>query len=260
MSSKAKILLFDVETSPILAYCWGLFDQNISLEQIHTDWHLLSWSAKWLDSPNNEIMYQDQRNAKNVHNDKKLLQKIWQLLDDADIVITQNGRSFDSKKLNARFIMNGMTPPSSYKHIDTLVIAKKHFGFTSNKLAYMTDKLCKKYKKLTHAKFPGFALWKACLAGNREAWKEMELYNKHDVLSLQELWTKFRAWDQSVNFNLYTEDTEHVCNCGSKSFIKKGYEYTATGKFQRFKCTKCGAKSRSRTNLFSKEKKKSLRA
>lgn len=96
------------------------------------------------------------------------------MLDEADIVITQNGRKFDQKKLNARFILNGFKPPSSYKHIDTLVIARKHFGFTSNKLKYMTDKLCTKYKKLDHSKFPGMELWRECLKGNSEAWTEME--------------------------------------------------------------------------------------
>jgi hypothetical protein len=123
-----KVLLLDIETSPIISYVWALFDQNIALNQIKTDWHLLSWAAKWLDS--DKVMYMDQRNVKNIENDKKLLQHIWKLLDEADVVIWQNGDKFDGKKLNARFIMNGMKPPSSYKTIDTLKLAKKYFGFT----------------------------------------------------------------------------------------------------------------------------------
>lgn len=109
------------------------------------------------------------------------------MLDEAEIVITQNGKKFDQKKLNARFILNGFQPPSSYKHIDTLCIARKHFGFTSNKLSQLTDKLCKKYKKLSHNNFPGFELWQECIKGNIEAWNEMEKYNRQDVLSLEEL-------------------------------------------------------------------------
>lgn len=38
----------------------------------------------------------------------------------------------------------------------------------------MTDKLCVKYKKLNHSKFPGMELWRECLKGNSEAWTEME--------------------------------------------------------------------------------------
>lgn len=257
--SKPKVLLLDIETAPLTAYVWGLFDQNVGLNQIVSDSYVLSWSAKWLDDSPKNIMYMDQRNSKDIENDKKLITAIWKLLDEADIIITQNGRRFDAKRLNARFIMHGLQPPSSYKHIDTYLIARKHFGFTSNKLEYMTDKLCVKYKKLKHAKFSGFSLWKECLAGNKEAWTEMEKYNKYDVLSLEELYHKLSPWDNTVNFALYSEDENHVCKCGSHEFKKQGYAYTSVGKYQRYKCKDCGHESRGRTNLLSPEKKKSLK-
>ncbi len=253
-----KVLIYDIETAPILGYVWSLWENNVSLNQIHSDWHILSWSAKWLDSPAKDVMYMDQRNAKNIEDDTGILKEIWKLLDEADIVITQNGKHFDQKKLNARFVLNGMQPPSSYKHIDTKQIASKHFAFTSNKLAYMTDKLCTKYKKLDHAKFAGFELWRECLAGNLEAWDEMELYNKHDVLALEELYHKLIPWETSINFNLYHDQEDHVCKCGSTSFLKNGFYYTSAGKYQKHKCKTCGAETRDKVNLFSKEKRQSL--
>jgi DNA polymerase elongation subunit (family B) len=254
-----KVLLFDIETAPMLGYVWSLWENNVSLDQLYKDWHVLSWSAKWLDDPPSKIMYRDQRNAKKIEDDKDLLKSIWKLLDEADIVITQNGKSFDHKKLNARFILQGMQPPSSYRHIDTMLIAKKHFAFTSNKLEYMSNNLCT-IKKLKSKKFPGFTLWLECLAGNRKAWKEMERYNKYDVLSLEELYYKLIPWDSSINFNVYHDTTELVCSCGSKHFHSNGYYYTATGKFQRLRCTKCGSEIRGRENLFSKDKRKSLKS
>ncbi len=259
IKSSPRILIFDIETAPMIVYAWGLWDQNIALNQIKDDWHVLSWAAKWLDDGPTKVMYQDQRNAKDVRDDKKILEGIWKLLDEADVVITQNGISFDSKKLNARFIMHGMQPPSSYKHIDTLRIARKHFAFTSNKLEYMTDKLCTKYKKLAHGNYPGFSMWKACLAGDKAAWKEMEKYNKYDVLSLEELYTKLQAWEKTINFDAYTADLTHTCSCGHKQFSNKGYAYTSAGKFHRYKCLKCGKESRGKENLLSKEKRKSMR-
>lgn len=257
--SKPKILIFDIETAPMLGYVWSLWENNISLEQLYKDWHILSWSAKWLDDPPNKIMYEDQRNAKNVENDKKILKKIWKLLDESDIVIVQNGKAFDHKKLNARFILHGMQPPSSYKIVDTLLIAKKHFAFTSNKLAYMSDKLCVKYKKLKPTKFPGFSMWLECLAGNLKAWKEMEIYNKHDVLALEELYYKLVPWDNSINYNLYSDTLDLMCSCGSHNFVRNGYSYTNSGKFHRYKCKDCGAETRSKQNLLSKEKRSTLR-
>jgi hypothetical protein len=255
-----KVLVFDIETAPMLGYVWGLWENNVALNQIHTDWFILSWSAKWLGDPAHKIMYADQRNAKNVEDDRGVLASIWKLLDEADIVITQNGKAFDQKKLNARFIMQGFQPPSSFKHIDVMLIAKRHFAFTSNRLEYMTDKLCKKYKKLKPIKFQGFEMWKACLAGNREAWDEMQKYNKHDVLALEELYQKLTPWDSTVNFNLYRDNTTEQCKCGGAEFVKNGYCYSSIGKYQRYKCKQCGAEARDRENLFSPEKKKSLKA
>jgi len=194
-----NVLILDIETSPLVGFVWGLFDQNIPLNMLIKDWFILSFSAKWLGSSESEVIYADQRNkkGKSLHNDKPLLVKIKKLLDKADIVITQNGISFDMKKINARLIEHGLDAPTHYKNIDTLRIAKKHFGFTSNKLEYMTKKLCTKYKKQEHSDFSGFKLWDECLKGNMKAWKSMEKYNKYDVLSLEELFLKLAKYDKS---------------------------------------------------------------
>lgn len=255
-----KVLVADIETAPILGYVWQLWENNLGLNQIYSDWFVLSFSAKWLGAPDNEVMYMDQRNSKNIEDDKPILKHAWKLLDEADVVVWHNGKKFDNKKLNVRFLLNGFQPPSSFKHIDTLLLAKKHFGATSNKLEYLSEKLCKKHKKSKHAEFSGFDLWKECLAGNPKAWKEMEKYNKTDVLALEELYNVLINWDSSVNFNLYHDEEENECKCGSKEFIKKGFHYTQTGKFQRYRCKnkKCGAETRGAENLFSKEKKASL--
>lgn len=255
-----KILLLDIETAPILAYVWGLWENNVALNQIKSDWYVLSWSAKWLHDPADKIMYMDQRKAKNIEDDKAILQKMWELMDEADVIIGQNHKSFDLKKLNARFLIHGMQPPSSYRTIDTKVLAQKHFGFTSNKLEYMTSKLNKKYTKLKHDDFSGFELWKQCLAGNMKAWKSMEKYNKYDVLALEELYLRIAPWGTGINMNVYHEDFDNVCNsCGGKHFTSKGYAYTNAGKFKRLKCTSCGCEHKVSENLFTKEKKKALK-
>jgi hypothetical protein len=255
-----KVLIYDIETAPIVAHVWGLWENNVGLNQIDTDWHVLSWSAKWLGTPDNEVMYMDQRDMKNIEDDSKLLKQIWNLLDMCDVVITQNGKRFDQKKLNARFVLNDMPPTSTYRHIDTAQLAKKHFAFTSNKLAYMTDKLCTKYKKLTnHGQFQGHELWTQCLKGNLAAWLEMEKYNKYDVLSLEELYGKLAPWDNTVNFNVYTDIESTTCSCGSTSFRKNGFAYTNSAKYQKYACKSCGKEHKDKVNLFTTEKKASLK-
>jgi hypothetical protein len=252
-----KILLIDIETAPILGDVWNLFDQNVALNQIVKDWHLLSFCAKWLDEK--EVIYYDQRNASDIENDKDLIKKLWKLLDEADIVIGHNSKNFDIPKINARIIMHELPPPSTFRQIDTLQIARKFFDFTSNKLEYLTGKLCKKYKKLKHNKFPGHDLWRECLKGNREAWNKMKEYNIHDVLALEELYHKLQAWDTTINFSVYSDSEDIVCNCGHTEFKKNGFKYLTAGKYQRYTCKKCGSETRDNINLLSKDKRKSLR-
>lgn len=248
-----KILVVDIETAPLLGYFWNIWQQDIGLGQIKKDWHVLAWAAKWLGDPPSKIFYADQRKARKVEDDRNLLKGIWKLLDKADIIVTQNGKDFDEKKLNARFILNGFPPPSSYRHIDTKQIASRKFGFTSNKLEYMSEKLCSR-KKLKHKKFPGFELWRECLAKNPEAWKEMEVYNKADVLATEELYLKFRPWDNSITVHPQTKGDAPVCNCGSHSFQKAGIRYTNTGAFQRLKCRECGLEMKTALNLLNAKK------
>jgi len=246
---KPKILVVDIETSPIEAYVWGLYDQNVSLNQIQKDWRIISWAAKWLDEKN--VMQYDLSGGLD---EADILCKLWWLFNEADIVIGQNSKQFDVKKINARFIQHGMKPPSSFQQIDTKLLAKKHFGFTSNSLEYMSDKLCKKYKKLKHKKFPGMELWTECLKGNKKAWKAMAEYNIFDVLATEELYKKLAPWGVGINFNVYYGDEDARCTCGSEDFRKNGYAYSATGKFQRYYCKKCGAELKSRQNLIKNKK------
>lgn len=261
-----KILVIDIETKPLKVWCWGLFDQNIGINQIDEDFSIIAFSAKWYKDangkvfgPHDNMIYEDLRNAKDKTKDKNLLKKMWKLLDEADIVLGQNSIRFDTKKISSRFLFNDIPPPSSFRHIDTLQIDKKYFAHTSNKLEYIADKICKKHKKMVKRKFAGFDLWKECLADNVEAWDEMKIYNGQDVLATEELYHKLSPWDTSIDFNLYSDDLVTTCKCGSNDFTSKGYYYTAVGKFKRDKCKKCGAETRGRKNLLSKEKKETIK-
>jgi DNA polymerase elongation subunit (family B) len=241
--SKPRILILDIETSLMRARLWSTGDQYIRHNQIEKDWHLMAWAAKWLDEAT--VHYMDQRKAKDISDDSKILKGIWKLMDEADVIVYQNGDKFDRKRLNTRFILNGLPPPSSYQTIDTLKLAKKNFDFTSNKLEYLTEKLNKKYKKLSHEKYPGELLWLECEKGNIRAWNEMKKYNQHDVLSTEELYKQLLPYGTPVNFAVFT-DEETVCQCGSRDFSKWGFRYVGGTRYQRLKCNSCGAEHRLR--------------
>ena len=252
-----KMLFIDIETAPILGYVWSLWKQNVGLNQIKEDWYIMSFCAKW--AGDDEIIYEDGRDT--PEDDYSMLLSLHKLLDEADYVVAHNGDRFDIKKIKARMILNGLTPPSPFRSIDTLKIAKKEFAFTSNKLAYLTDKLCKT-KKLDHAKFAGFSLWTECLRGNEEAWNEMREYNVVDVVSLEELYEVLRPWSSMhPNINAETDSDTVACpKCGSESIVKRGFVHTNKGRFQRYKCNCCGGWSSATTTINTKEKRASLLA
>lgn len=255
--SYPKILIIDIETTPLLSYTWGLWRQNVGLNQIYKDWCILSYAAKWFGD--STIIYSDNRDKDDIEDDSDLLEQMWALLDEADIVIAHNGKGFDFKKMNARFISAGMSPPSSYRKVDTLEIAKRHFNFTSNRLEYLTNLLCEDYQKSVHKEYPGFELWKACMKGEVKAFEEMEKYNIMDVLSLEELFIKLAPWtDKIPNLDVYYHyETKMTCLCGGE-FAHDGYVYTNVSAFDRWRCKGCGSEKRGRTNILNKVKRDSL--
>lgn len=262
MPSKGpKILTLDVETSPVEAYVWGLWDQNIGVDFIKTDWTILSWAAKWLGK--REVMYQDTggRGPDNVRDDKPILGAIRDLLDEADIVVAQNGKRFDIKKINARLLQHGLARPSPYRVIDTLQVAKRYFAFTSNKLKW-TSGILTDYPKDDHKKFPGFDLWKECLKDNPAAWAQMEKYNKRDVRATEKLYLKMLPWiENHPNHGLYAEGTRPACpNCGSARMIVSKHRISRKqrGAYTQYVCRDCGTYARGTEMKLPLEKRRSL--
>ncbi len=233
------------------SYHWGIWEQNIALEMVKEDWSILSFSAKWLNSK--EVIYFDTggRGVRAVRNDMGLLERLWALLDEADIVVTQNGKSFDIRRINARLIQSGFEPYSPIRVIDTMLVAKRHFDFSSNKLAFLTKKLTKTIKR-SHKKFPGFALWAECLKDNPKAWKEMRLYNATDVRSTEELYLVLRPWiDGHPNVAVYGPEMDKPScpKCGHRKLENRGRIYTQSGSYTRYRCYKCKGLSKGRKRL-----------
>jgi hypothetical protein len=251
-----KVLLFDIETSPLQAFIFqkSVWKANVGANQVISEWFMLTWSAKWLMD---DTIMSDRLTGKEARdeNDGRIVKGLWKLLDEADIVIAHNGDSFDVPNMNTRFIVHGLPPTSPYQTIDTMLVARKQFGFTHNSLNGL-------------AKIFGFApkmdtdfdLWKRCVAGDDDALAYMQSYNNGDVEVLEDVYMKLRPWIRShPNIGLYVEADGAVCpNCGSAEikWTDKFY-YTQTGKYATFQC-ECGAFGRSRATAVSKEARKNL--
>ena len=252
--NKVKILFVDVETSPMEVYVWGLYKQQIPISNVIKDWSLLSWSAKWLHD--DKIMSKKVSTIEAMgRTDFSVIESLWKLFNEADIIVAHNAIKFDVRKINARFIENGYAPPSPYQVIDTLKVAQRYFGFSSHKLEYLMGLLGSENKKHT-----SFSLWKRCVNGDEDALKYMLEYNEQDVVVLEELYLILRPWIKShVNLGLYTENTDSVCaNCGSNKLDWNTKYYTPANKYSAYRCLNCGAFGRSRFSKITKDKRKNL--
>lgn len=236
--TKAKILLFDIETSPNLSYVWGKWEQNIL--SVKENWYMISFCAKWLDKK--QILCHSLPDysgyKKDKTNDHKLVVELWKLFNQADIIIAHNGDEFDIKKANALFLKHGLKPPTPYKTVDTKKVAKKYFRFDSNSLDDLGQYL-QLGRKLKH---PGFDLWLGCMVGDSSAWNLMVRYNKQDVTLLEKVYLTMLPWmTNHPNLNLL-HDTLHSCpNCGSDKLQSRGFVMTRTAKYQRYQCQDCGS-------------------
>ncbi len=257
--SKPKILILDIETSPTKAFTWGMWQEVTSYSFIERDWYILCWAAKWLGEK--EVISSALPDFKKTYqadpeNDKLILKELVKLLEQADIIVAHNGIDFDRKKINARLIINGITPPPPCRWVDTLKICRSEFAFTSNKLADVVQFL-KVGKKLDTG---GFQLWKDCLAGVEKAWALMVKYCKGDVQILEKVYLALRPYIlQHPNLSIYLDSDRPVCpKCGSAKIQKRGYAFTTASKFQRFCCTECGGWGREKVNLIEKDKRSIL--
>lgn len=256
---KPKILTFDVETLPIAAHVWKLFDNDVALNQVETDWAMLSYAAKWLGG--RKMYYDDTRNAKTIRDDKDIVAQLVALLDEADVVVGQNIRRFDMRKLRARAVMHGLAPFREPAVIDTMEMAKSVGAFTSNKLEYLSSVLTDAPKS-KHAKYPGFELWVGVMKGETAAWEEMKKYNIQDVRATEKLYLALRPWAPRLpNLAQFYADEQRRCpRCGSVNLSAHGTVKSNVSEYTRFVCSDCGGFSRGRYTINSKEKRHALLA
>ena len=233
-----KILVFDIETMANKAYVWGKYEQNVlSVDQ---GWYMLSFGYKWLGDKRSKVatLRDFKTFKKDKTDDKELTALLWDLFDQADIVIGHNSDRFDIKKANARFAFHGMNPPKPYSSIDTLKVARKYFKFDSNKL----DDLGEYLNLGRKVKHEGWDLWLGCAVRNdTKSWKKMIEYNKQDVDLLEKIYVQLRPWmNNHPNMNVYTDFINHCPICGSEHVQRRGFRITRTNKYQRFHCQDCG--------------------
>lgn len=253
----AKVLFIDTEVSPSLFWAYGQYETNaIKVEKAPI---LLAFSWKWLGEKGKAqgIIISDFKQLDN-YDDFGIVKKLWDALDDAQIVVGHNANKFDCKMANSFFIRHNMTPPSPYKVVDTLQAARRFFKFDNNKLDYLGKLLSDGGKtEVTYGD-----CWDKMLHGSQKEKKKfgelMRNYCNNDVDVLEKIYLKLLPWiNNHPNMALYSNQ-EHVCpRCGNesnfrvKAYRRTGQQITAI----QYLCKECGAYV---TRTISKDEKQDL--
>ena len=238
IQKKAKILLFDIETAPAKGWFWGVWETNVIEVEQHG--YMLSFSAKWLGEKKvTTYTLADFRGHKaGSTNDKKLVQKLAEMINEADVVVAHNGDRFDITTTNTRMIANGLKPLSPVKTVDTLKVARNKFKFLSNKLDDLGNFLGIG-RKIAHT---GKHLWFGCMNNDSKSWATMKKYNEQDVKLLEAVYLKLLPWmTNHPNLNVLNGTHCSCSHCGSSHLQKRGFAITRTGMKQRYQCQDCGA-------------------
>jgi len=226
--SKPKVLIFDIETAPNLAYVWGKYEQDVIA--FKSEWHLLSVAYKWLGESEIHCV-----TIEGKKDDRKLAKTLRDLFDKADVVIAHNGDAFDIKKARARFAYHGLKPPSQFATVDTYKVAKRYFNFNSNKL----NDLGQYFRLGEKVKHTGFDLWLGCMRNDKASWKLMQKYNKQDVVLLEKVYQKLLPWmDRHPNMALL-QDKQGCPKCGSVKVVKDGIRANSSTMQQQWHCKSC---------------------
>lgn len=234
-TNKVRVLIFDIETSPVIATTWDLYPKALSIDNILKDWYLVSAAWKVVGESKVHSVCSER-----PHDDKKAVKALRDAIASADVIVGHNSDRFDLKKLNSRIITHGLPPLPPVPTVDTVKEVKRVAQFTSHKLDYLSKVLTGNRK--VHV---DYQLWLDVLSGSKKALKTMVAYNKVDVLRTEELYKWLLPYMKNHPHMgvMMGKDRRLSCNkCGSTHVKRNGIRITAAGlKKQEIQCMDCGA-------------------
>lgn len=207
------------------------------------DWSILCFAYKWLDE--SRVYDVSRLDFKDRKTDRGIVKRLHELFDEADVVVAHNGVRFDQPKVRARLLVHGFDPPSPVKEFDTVQVARRQFGFHSNRLDDLGRQLGVG-RKLRHT---GFDLWLRCMAGtvmpgtvDPAAWRTMLRYNRQDVRLLEDVYRKLRPWSKTFPNLAAIDDKPDECpRCGVRGqMLHRGWTIASVTRRPRFQCKACG--------------------
>jgi DNA polymerase elongation subunit (family B) len=251
MTKLPKILYFDIETLPMLIPVFRLGDQKVTYDQIlkYPVVFCISWA--WNDGKVQHTTFDMKKydiNKKDDDSDFVMIRDFCKLVEDADVLVGHNAKSFDIGVLASR-VVKFRLPPIAPTLIDDTYISTKPIKFVSHKLDSLADFLGYGHKS-DHGK--GMEYWIEVMMKNKPTLKKMVKYCDDDVKLLRKIHKHLQPYVKPVlTMSIFTGEPL-TCRCGSNNVEKRGYHRTTAGKLQRFQCRDCGAWNTEGKNLIKK--------
>ena len=186
---KAKIMIYDIETSRVSAKVWWTGKQYINHKSLKSEPAIISISYKWLGEDKIHAFTWDEN-----HCDKQLMIDFLDVYNEADMLIGQNNDRFDNRWVNARAMKHNLYVNLNVKSFDIMKQTKRLFRLPSYSMDYIT-KYLNVENKLTHE---GMHMWDMIEDGNKSQQKEylqkMVDYNVGDIVSTEAMYTRLRKY------------------------------------------------------------------
>lgn len=240
--NEPKILLFDIESLPDLKELFKVIPNlgdypGLTLKASINS--VICFGYKWLNDPKTHVInaWDFKPWSKDVNSDKSLLMAAYDVIKEADVLVTHNGKRFDHKFIQTRLLKYDLPPLPKMMHIDTCAVAKSNLLMFNNRLNTLS-KFMTSEEKLENG---GWDLWAKVLNRHEPSMRLMSKYCAQDVVTLEAVFKKLRPFIKLPNYNMYKDHEKEACpNCGSTKVRSHGRLVRSNHISHRQLCISCG--------------------
>ena len=237
-NNEPKILVYDIETTPVLAWIWRCGDQVVRHAQLHKDLNetkVICVTYRWLHEKKAKALVFDIKKQC----DKKVIKEFDKLIDEADIILGKNNTKFDDKHINMRRFRHGLDPKPEWsrKSDDLERWMRRHFNMQSYALDYF-DKICGGEGKISMSlpDWIDIVSYKTNKSKALKSLRKMVKYGKKDADDTAELIKQVQPYI-IPKFNHAAYHGDHRCtNCGSQNIYRNGTQLIGNTLKQRWAC------------------------
>lgn len=216
------VLVVDIERWPGLT---PIFDQRTRGFIPVTQWQslpgLLCLAAKWRGARTTEFLsWWDDPDY--------MVERSWELYDQAEVVVTYNGIGFDNRHLRTAWLLAGLPEPRPWHDVDLFRVNKSKLGLESRSLNHLCHTLGLDVKSGHYDPAMAFR----CLEGSETDQRKMRRYNVGDV----------KITEQALEAMVHMlPSTVHRFICPEPELEENGVYRAPVRDYRLYRCGSCGA-------------------